>query len=36
MLETMEQFELQYNEKAQGTLGNLVVMPSLLGRVIES
>ena len=36
MLETMGQFGLQYNEKAQGTLGNLVAMPSLLGRVIES
>ena len=36
MLETAEQFELQYSEKAQGTLGNLVAMPSLLSRVIES
>ena len=36
MLETMGQFGLQYSEQAQGTLGNLVAMPSLLGRVIES
>ena len=36
MLETMGQFRLQYSEQAQGTLGNLVAMPSLLGRVIES
>ena len=32
----MEPFGLQYNEQAQGTLGNLVAMSSLLGRVIES
>ena len=36
MLETMGQFGLQYSKQAQGTLGNLVAMPSLLGRVIES
>ena len=36
MLETVGQFGLQYNEQAQGTLRNLVAMPSLLGRVIES
>ena len=36
MLETMGQFGLQYNEKAQGTLGSLVATPSLLSRVIES
>ena len=36
MLETMRQFGLQYSEQAQGTLGNLVTMSSLLGRVIES
>ena len=36
MLETVGQFGLQYSEQAQGTLGNLVAMPSLLGRVIES
>ena len=36
MLETVRQFELQYNEQAQGTLGSLVATPSLLRRVIES
>ena len=36
MLETVGQFRLQYSKQAQGTLGNLVAMPSLLGRVIES
>ena len=36
MLETIGQFELQYSEQAQGTLGSLVAMPSLLSRVIES
>ena len=36
MLETVGQIRLQYSEQAQGTLGNLVAMPSLLGRVIES
>ena len=36
MLETVGQFGLQYSEQAQSTLGNLVAMPSLLGRVIES
>ena len=36
MLETVWQFGLQYSEQAQDTLGNLVAMPSLLGRVIES
>ena len=36
MLETMRQFELQYDEQAQGTLGSLMTMPSLLIRVIES
>ena len=36
MLETVGQFGLQYNEQAQGTLGILVVTPSLLSRVIES
>ena len=34
MLETMGQFRLHY--KAQGALGSLVAMPSLLSRVIES
>ena len=36
MLETVGQFGLQYSEQAQRTLGNLVAMLSLLGRVIES
>ena len=36
MLETVGQFGLWYNEQAQGTLGILVAMPSLLSRVIES
>ena len=36
MLETVGQFELQYREQAQGTLGSLVATPSLLSRVIES
>ena len=36
MLETVGQFRLQYSERAQGTLGSLVAMPSLLSRVIES
>ena len=35
MLEIMGQFRLQYSDQAQGTLGSLVAMPSLLGRVIE-
>ena len=36
MLETVRQFELQYSEQAQGTLGSFVATPSLLSRVIES
>ena len=36
MLETMVQFGLQYNDQAQGIMGSLVAMPSLLSRVIES
>ena len=36
MLETVGQFRLQYDEKAQGTLGSMMAKPSLLGRVIES
>ena len=36
MLETVGQFGLQYSEQAQGTLGSLVAIPSLLSRVIES
>ena len=35
MLEIMGQFGLQYNDQAQGTLGSLVVTPSLLSRVIK-
>ena len=36
MLETIRQFGLQYNDQAQGDIGSLVAMPSLLSRVIES
>ena len=36
MLETVGQFILQYDEQTQGTLGSLMVTPSLLSRVIES
>ena len=36
MLKTVGQFRLQYNERAQGTLGSLVATPSLLSRVIKS
>ena len=36
MLEIVGQFGLQYNDQAQGMLGSLVAMPSLLSRVIES
>ena len=36
MLKTVGQFELQYREQAQGTLGSLVATPSLLSKVIES
>ena len=36
ILQTMEQFGLQSNEQAQGTLGSLVATPSLLSRVIVS
>ena len=36
MLEAMGQFELRYMGQAQGTLGSLVAMSSLLSRVIES
>ena len=36
MLENLGQFGLQYSEQTQGTLGSLVVTPSLLSRVIES
>ena len=33
---TVGQFRLQYNDQAQGALGSLVAMPSLLSRGIES
>ena len=36
MLETVEQFGLQYREQAQGTLGSLVATLSLFSRVIKS
>ena len=36
MLETVGQFGLQYSDQAQGVLGSLVAMSSLLSRVIES
>ena len=36
MLEVMGQYELQYNDQAQVTLGRLVATPSLLSIVIES
>ena len=36
MLETVGQFGIQYSKQAQGTLGSLVVTPSLLSKVIES
>ena len=36
MLEIMGHFRLQYKDQAQGVLGSLAVMPSLLSRVIES
>ena len=36
ILKTMGQFGLQYSEQAQGTLGSLVAIPSLLRRVIKS
>ena len=36
MLEIVGQFGLQYSDQAQGVLGILVAMPSLLSRVIES
>ena len=36
MLENVRQFRLQYSDHAQGALGSLVAMPSLLSRVIES
>ena len=36
MIETMGRLGLEYNDRGQGMLGSLVVMPSLLSRVIES
>ena len=36
MIEVVGQFRLQYNGQAQGTLGSLVAMPSLLSKVIGS
>ena len=36
MLQTVRQFRLQYSEQAQGTLGSLVAISSLLSRVIKS
>ena len=36
MLEVVGQCGLQYSDQAQGVLGSLVAMPSLLNRVIES
>ena len=36
MLEVVGQFRLQYSDQAQGVLGSLVAMPSLLRKVIES
>ena len=36
MLETVGQFRLQCSDQAQGALGSLVAMSSLLSRVIES
>ena len=36
MLEIVGHFGLQYSGQAQGTLGSLVAMPSILSRVIES
>ena len=36
MLEIVGQFRLQYDEQAQGTLGIMMAMPSLLNKVIKS
>ena len=36
MLKTVGQFGLQYREQAQGVMGSLVAMTSLLSKVIES
>ena len=36
MLKNVGWFRLQYSDQAQGALGSLVTMTSLLSRVIES
>ena len=36
MLETVGQFRLQYSDQAEGALGSLVAMSSLLSKVIEA
>ena len=36
MLKIVGQYRLQYSDHAQGTLGRLVAMPSLVSKVIES
>ena len=36
MLETVGQYRLQYSDQAQGALGSLVAIPSLLSKVIKS
>ena len=36
MLKVVGLFGLQYSDQAQGILGSLLAMPSLLGKVIES
>ena len=36
MIEIVGHFGLQYNDQAQGVLGSLVAIPSLLSRMIES
>ena len=35
MLKAVGQFGLQYSDQAQGALGSLVAMPSLLSKVFE-
>ena len=36
MLETVGQFELHYQDQAQGTIGSLIATLSLLSKVIEA
>ena len=36
MLKIVGQYELQYSDQAQGTLGRLVATPSLVSKVMES